>query len=117
MNDPAPLLDLAARELRHELLPQLSGEARYRAAMAVRAMEIALRSLREGNALAERERQALAALYGAEAATEELAALRRRLAHDIRRGRFDEPEARRRLEAALNVRVACRLALSWPGYR
>ncbi len=117
MSDPTALLLLAAETCRRELLPELAGEARYHAAMAVRAMEIAVRLLREGEALAEHERRALAALYGAEAAALDLAALRRRLARDIRAGRFDDPAAARALRAALETRTACRLAVSWPGYR
>lgn len=117
MSDIAALLELAAAELRRGLLPKLSGEERYHAAMAVRAMEIAVRELREGKALRDRERRALAALYGPEAGSDDLATLRRRLARDIRTGRFDDPERRRALEAALEERVAARLALDWPNYR
>lgn len=117
MSDIAALLRLAADELRRELLPKLSGEDRYRAAMAVRAMEIAVRELCEGEDLRARERRALAALYGPAAEGEGLAALRRRLARDIRAGRFDDPDRRRELLAALEERVAARLALDWPGYR
>ncbi len=117
MSDVPTLLELAAAELRRELLPRLSGEDRYRAAMAVRAMEIAVRELREGEALRERERRALAALYGPDAQGEDLASLRRRLSRDIRASRFDDPERHRDLLAALEERVAARLALDWPGYR
>ena len=52
--DSARLLELARRELLDSLLPQLEGEARYRARLIAKAMKIATNDLRDGAAEQEK---------------------------------------------------------------
>lgn len=116
MNDLPPaydLLETALGELRSHIQPRLEATERYLAAMIGRAMQLAARELALGAAMREREREALAALPGAPDA--DLEELRRWLVAAIRRGDFDR--TRLQLEAALEERVAARLALTDPSYR
>lgn len=109
----ADLLDTAREDLLHRIRPRLEAEERYIAAMIARAMQLATRELTIGAEMRERERQALGRLPGAQDAN--LGELRRWLAAAIRRGDFDG--LRSELEAALEERVAARLAITDPDYR
>ncbi len=109
----ADLLETAREDLLHRIRPRLEAEERYIAAMIARAMQLAVRELTIGAAMRERERRALAALPGAPDG--DLDALRRWLAAAVRRGDFDG--LRSELEAALEERVAARLAITDPDYR
>jgi hypothetical protein len=81
------LLDAALATLQEELLPQLSGRAKFQAAMVARAIQVA-RATRAGAAEAEsQERASLARLYG-ESIEGDLAAHRKKLAADIRARKF-----------------------------
>ena len=62
--DSARLLELARRELLHSLLPQLEGEARYRARLIAKAMKIAANDLRDGAAEQEEAARQLRDLAG-----------------------------------------------------
>ena len=112
-DEMAALLRTAREELRNRLMPGLAGEARYLAAMVANSLAIAARMLERGEETAAAERRALAALYGAEGADLSLATLRRRLARDIREGRFDGVREEE-LRAALAARVRARLAIDDP---
>lgn len=109
----ADLLETAREELLHRIRPRLEAEERYVAAMVGRAMQLAVRELTIGAEMGERERRALVRLPGAPDA--DLGELRRWLAAAIRRGDFDGLWSE--LEAALEERVAARLAITDPGHR
>lgn len=113
----ASLLEIARHTLRHTLVPGLAGTRKFEAAMIANALAVAARSVERGEAAAERERAALCRLYGIpESAPGEaggLTPLRRRLAADIRDGRFDTAEPSL-LQAALHARTAGRLSLTDP---
>jgi len=80
------LLDTARQVFKDRLLPALPRELTYEALMVLNAMGIAQRQAATGGAPEEAARARLVALYGDDAP---LAALERRLAADIRTGRFD----------------------------
>jgi hypothetical protein len=93
--DAADLLQTARRTLLEELLPALPKSCRYAASMTANAMAIAARETGAGREDPETELAHLRALYetggkeraGHDPATE-LAELDRRLAADLRAGRF-----------------------------
>jgi len=92
----AELLDLAREILRGDLLPELPAEKKFPALMIANAMAIAARQMRAGDTPAREQLAALAALYGGPVAVSggavierEVTRLYRRLAEDIRAGRFD----------------------------
>jgi hypothetical protein len=62
--DSARLLELARRELLDSLLPQLEGEARYRARLIAKAMKIATNDLRDGAAEQQKAARQLRDLAG-----------------------------------------------------
>ena len=63
--DGVRLLRLARRELLEQILPELSGEAGYRARLIANAMKIAAHELEIGPGLAAETRQQLAAFAAA----------------------------------------------------
>ena len=86
------LLELARRELLESLLPQLQGDARYRARLIANAMKIAAREVEAGAAVdAETRRllQEIAGRSGASLESSSEAALQALLAETIRAGRLD----------------------------
>ena len=62
-NDISALLAAAREVLRTDLMPELAGDARYRAAMIANAMAIALRAAQESGRLELVEENGLAAVY------------------------------------------------------
>lgn len=123
MNDEQPdaleLLAIARETLLEQVLPELSGEARYQARMIASAMAIAMRELRPGAVDLTAELEYLHGLYehdsppAGEHVEQALQRLEVRLAEDLRHGELDGgPQlAVRRL---LRRRIASRLALSNP---
>lgn len=116
----AVLLTIARAKLLGELLPSLPADQVYTARMIANAMAIAGRELGSDRAALEREEALrIAALYreaglaepSPELGVEEMA---RRLAADIRVGRFDA--APRALQALLEWQVAERLKLANPKF-
>jgi hypothetical protein len=83
----AALLDAALATLQEELLPQLSGRAKFQAAMIARAVQVARAELAGKEEADSQERASLARLYG-KPIEGDLAAQRRTLAADIRAREF-----------------------------
>lgn len=89
--DVRRLLELARREVLESLLPQLDGEARYRARLIANALKIAAQDLETGAAMDAETRRLLqeaAARLDPGAALSD-AALQAALAAAIRAGRLD----------------------------
>lgn len=108
------LIETAAIVLRAELLDAAPEEHRLTLRMALAALQIGLRDLRETDALLQAEAEALSALYpDAAVGHVELA---KRLAAEIRAGRFDEGGEAARLHHLLLDDVRRRLAISNPSY-
>ena len=120
--DSADLLAIARETLLAELRPLLGEHGRYTAAMIANAMAIAAREARAGEAPALAALERLDALHGVPARTLHGAALReavakheRRLAADIRAGRYDtEDDRSRALLDHLRESVAAKLRISNP---
>ena len=118
--DATELLAIARSTLLDKLLPRVPEELRYDALMIANAMAIAAREHAAGEAAAQRERARLSALLsehdelrpGADL-TAEGAGLKRRLATQIRAGRFDEAD-RKALLDHLAQTAADELAVSNP---
>jgi Domain of unknown function (DUF6285) len=110
--DADALLAAAATALRDELLPHLSGRAKYIAAMTARSVALAHAFRANADDFAAIERAGLARIYGRPAA-EDLAMARRQLAADIRAGKFppDSPEEVRLVDHMLAM-VSRRLRLT-----
>ena len=124
MNLPrgADLLAIARETLLEKLRPPLADDARYTAAMIANSMAIAAREADAGEtpALAALERlhrlhgETARELHGA-ALNEALSAHERRLAADIRAGRYDESDDRQRaMLEHLRASVTARLTISNP---
>lgn len=119
--DTAALLRAARQALLDEVVPQLSSRAKYAALMVASAMATAGRDLDSGQAPAGEELALFRALYGAEAVAAAgddpdaaLLALNRRLAKEIREGKWDGiPDG---LKALLIGQVRLRLARTNPKY-
>jgi hypothetical protein len=118
--DATELLAIARTTLLDKLLPQLPDELRYDALMIANAMAIAAREHAAGDAAARAGLVRAAALCGEQAVArgrETLNAARakynRRLATEIRAGRFDEQD-RAALLAHLAQTAADELAVSNP---
>jgi hypothetical protein len=118
----ADLLKVARDALLADVRPLLGEDAKYTAAMIANAMAIAAREAQAGEApalaaLARLDRlhgEPLRDLHGA-ALKEALAAHERRLAADIRAGRYDVNDARqRRLLQHLRDSVEAKLRISNP---
>jgi hypothetical protein len=114
-NDISALLAAAREVLRTDLMPELSGDARYRAAMIANAMAIAMRAAKESGRLESVEEIGLAAVYPRRAG-EAIDMLRRRLIADIRSGSLDEA-GKLLTERLLRPRVRACLTISNPEYR
>jgi hypothetical protein len=97
--DATELLAIARATLLDKLLPQLPEASRYDALMIANAMAIAIREYAAGDAPAQAELARLRTLYtqredtlAGEPLEDALTELNRRLATDIRGGRFDGKE-------------------------
>ena len=118
--DATELLAIARSTLLDKLLARVPEELRYDALMIANAMAIAAREHAAGDAAAQREHARLSALMsehdelraGADPITER-AGLKRRLAAQIRAGRFDD-EDRKTLLDHLAQTAADELAVSNP---
>lgn len=112
----AQLLETAARSLREEVLPEVPPEHRLTLLMALNAMGIAERELRDRGAPGDALSAALQALLGQAGAGEGLDAAARLLAEKIRAGDFDVGTGATDLHAALSADVRRRLAIANPKY-
>ena len=118
----AALLAIARDALNTELRPHLQDEARYVAAMIANAIAIAAREIEVGDAPARDALERLDRLHGNAPRTlrgaeleAALAGHQRRLAADIRAGRYDgDDERRRALLEHLRADVETRLRISNP---
>lgn len=81
------LLEAALATLQEDLLPSLSGRQKFQAAMVARAISVAKQDIDSTAESRRSELQSLARLYGGDVG-EDVAALRRQLAADIRARRF-----------------------------
>ncbi len=106
------LLDIARDALRRDVLPALTGDPRFKAAMIANALAIVQRSL--GGAGGWDEAAALAAICPEDA--REDAARRDWLRQAIRGGALDAAD-RTLVADYLAPRVGARLAISQPDYR
>ena len=118
--DATELLAIARRTLLDELLPRLPEELRYSALMIANAMAIASREHAAGETAEQTELARLQAIFSERAKplsgaalTAALAGYNRRLATDIRGGRFDDRE-RAALLDHLETTAADKLAISNP---
>jgi hypothetical protein len=118
--DAAKLLAIARATLLDKLLPQLPEASRYDALMVANAMAIAIREYAAGGAPAQTELARLRTLYTERGETlagdpleDALRELNRRLATDIRGGRFDGRE-RAALLGHLEKTAADQLAIANP---
>ena len=118
--DAAELLRAAREAVSGEILPSLPESLRYTGLMVANAIAIAERELAFGDAAARAECDRLRALLADRAApvageslTDALARYNRRLAADIRAGRFDG-EARAALVDHLRRTTGEKLAVSHP---
>ncbi len=116
--DAERLLQLAIQEVAEEILPEIAGDARYRARLVLNALKISLAELRDRGRLQDLKREQLAPLRtpsgNQEAAQAVLCELFEREMKDaIRAGRYDGDAA---LHRALMVIVEdrCRLAGQGP---
>jgi hypothetical protein len=115
------LLEAVCATLAEEVLPQVPHELRYSLRMAANAIGIALRDLVGGEEADRQEAASAAALYG-ETMTEEAGAsaaelvqrLNRRLAGEIRAGRFDPPDREAALRRHLMRAASARTAIGNP---
>ena len=116
----AELLEIARQVLRQELLPLIPEEHKLDALMVANTMAIAARELESGEAQRRETLTDLAGLYGeAPRPGEEavmLAELTKRLANDIRAGKFDTGGDAAHVHAILFAAVRRRLAVSNPRY-
>ena len=118
----AQLLAIARETLLAELRPLLDDDARYTAAMIANAMAIAAREAETGDAPQRAALARLEQLYdepaskpGGSALRDALAQRERRLALDIRSGRFDEDDQKSRaMIEHLWESVLARLRISNP---
>ena len=118
--DAIKLLAIARATLLDKLLPHIPEELRYDARMIANSMAIAIREQANGEAAAQTELASLRGLFGehaklvtSDALEVALAGYRKRLATDIRNGRFDGAE-RAALLAHLAQTAADDLAISNP---
>jgi hypothetical protein len=118
--DAAKLLAIARATLLNKLLAHLPEELHYDGLMIANAMAIAIREQANGEAAARAELARLRGLFGerakpgaSDALEAALAGYRKRLATDIRNGRFDDAE-RAALLTHLVQTAADELAISNP---
>jgi hypothetical protein len=110
--DGAALLVAARRLLLEELLPLLPAERRYDGLMIGNAVAIAARELADHGAAAHAAAERLAAFYGEPGGAP--GPLERRLAAEIRAGRYDAGERRSALLALLRAEVGGRVRMANP---
>ncbi len=104
------LLETAMEVLRETFLPDAQGERRLDLLMVLSVLGLVQRSLADSSdSLAARRSARFAALLGTQG---DMAAL----AHDIRSGAWDGPEAAKRLHDLLSEDLRDRLARSNPKY-
>jgi uncharacterized protein DUF6285 len=115
----AELLAIARQAFAEEISPSLPEGQRYTALMIANAMAIARREIEAGDAVAKRELESLCTLLGAtgpEPHARELdaavAALNRKLIHNIRSGHYDNNHVA--LLAHLRKVTEAKLAISNP---
>ena len=118
--DATELLDIARTTLLDELLPRLPQDLRYSALMIANAMAIAAREHAGGDAAAQAEFARLRELFAERAKplagaalAAALAGYNRRLAAEIRGGRYDDKE-RAALLAHLETTITDKLAVANP---
>lgn len=109
----ADLLRVARTSLRDKLMPTLSSEQRYEAAMIANVIAIAVREVELGPRTRAAERELLAGFL--DDAETDLTGLRRRLCAAIREGRIEESREAA-LRQLLHARTRALLAISNPGY-
>jgi hypothetical protein len=109
----AELLALARETLLGELADAVPPDKRYTLLMVANAMAIAGREIEGREALQQDALADLCRLYGEPVEGASVAAVERRLADDIRKGRFDGGPGDRLREALLR-RVRAQLAVSNP---
>jgi hypothetical protein len=118
--DAAALLEEARRTLLESLLPLLPSEHRYDGLMVANAMAIAARETGRGETALREAVQRLEALFPEPAGDSQdlrarLLALERRLARELRAGRYDAAGSRRQAVADyLRWSVSARLRVSNP---
>jgi len=112
----AKLLETAARYLREEILQDVSQDHRLTLLMALSAMGIAERELRDQGALGNAQSAAMRDLLGTDAADGGADAAARELVRQIRAGAFDEGPEAAALHASLSADVRRRLAIANPKY-
>jgi hypothetical protein len=110
--DGGALLAAARRLLLEELLPLLPPERRYDGLMIGNALAIAGRELADGGAAERAAAARLAGFYGQPDAPAD--ALERRLAAEIRAGRYDRGAGRGALLALLREELRERLRIANP---
>ena len=118
--DATELLEIARRALLDEILPRLPEDLRYSALMIANAMAIAAREHADGDAAAQAELARLRDLFGerpkplmGEPLHAALTGYNRRLAAEIRGGRFDDKQ-RPALIEHLEKSAADKLAIANP---
>jgi hypothetical protein len=101
------LLEAALTTLQEDLLPTLSGRQKFQAAMIARAISVARQDLEAAAESRRSELQSFARLYGRDVG-DDLAALRGRLAADIRARRFQPgtPEETRLMDHLIEATAA-----------
>ncbi len=119
----AELLEAACAAFTGALLPEFSGEKRYLALMVANALGIVARDLRTSSQSLKQERKRLQELFAlpsseianSDALQGEVEALNRRLASEIREGRFDAPgQPREEVKAHLLETTRAKLRASNP---
>jgi hypothetical protein len=118
--DAAVLLAIARETFQRDIVPLLSAEHRYTAAMIANAMAIAAREAQDDGSDTARELALFRTLYAEDSAPrasndakEQLSAYNRRIVSDIRAGRFDVSNAKL-VQAIVSHQINSRLRLSNP---
>jgi hypothetical protein len=111
--DATELLAIARSTLLDKLLPHLPDNLRYDGLMIANAMAIAAREHAASGAAAQSELAGLSALLAEQDVSSGISGLNRRLAAQIRAGRFDEKDRSALLDHLART-VADQLAVSNP---
>ena len=121
----AELLAIVGEVLADEVVPVLTGPVQHHARVAANLVAIVERELRLGGDAARRERVAIAALLGVDVGVDvgvdddragDLAALRGRLAAELRRGMADDDTSNERVWHMLMAVARDDLAIAKPGH-
>ena len=109
--DALELLRIASQTLTQEILPEAKAEQRYTLHMIANALGIAARELESRTGDDAAEVRSITALYGVQPLPGTLPELNRRLAADIRAGRFEqsaeqEAQVRRHLLSVARAKLA-----------